>query len=120
MICIDWFVIIAKGSANKIVQQYKIRIKELIRVKLSTNLLRKENNGYLCNAKGALAHLARARHWQCRGERFESAVLHQWQIWKQFRVCFFLFIGNFVKSRVAKPNRILRAFDACQIVFLKL
>ena len=26
--------------------------------------------------QGVLAHLARARHWQCRGERFESAVLH--------------------------------------------
>ena len=25
---------------------------------------------------GVLAHLARARHWQCRGERFESAMLH--------------------------------------------
>ncbi len=26
--------------------------------------------------QGVLAHLARARHWQCRGERFESAILH--------------------------------------------
>ena len=26
---------------------------------------------------GVLAHLARARHWQCRGERFESAILHR-------------------------------------------
>ena len=26
--------------------------------------------------KGVLAHLARARHGQCRGERFESAILH--------------------------------------------
>ncbi len=31
---------------------------------------------YLCTAFGVLAHLARARHWQCRGERFESAILH--------------------------------------------
>ena len=41
---------------------------------------------YICTIKneskpanvgnGALAHLARARHWQCRGERFESAILH--------------------------------------------
>ena len=34
---------------------------------------------YLCTANklnGVLAHLARARHWQCRGERFESAILH--------------------------------------------
>ncbi len=30
----------------------------------------------LQNHNGVLAHLARARHWQCRGERFESAVLH--------------------------------------------
>ncbi len=29
---------------------------------------------------GVLAHLARARHWQCRGERFESAILHQQRI----------------------------------------
>lgn len=27
--------------------------------------------------QGVLAHLARARHWQCRGERFESAILHK-------------------------------------------
>ncbi len=27
-------------------------------------------------SNGVLAHLARARHWQCRGERFESAMLH--------------------------------------------
>lgn|GEM_PF-533225 len=33
--------------------------------------------------KGVLAHLARARHWQCRGERFESAILH-------IVICFFL------------------------------
>ena len=26
--------------------------------------------------KGGLAHLARARHWQCRGDRFESGNLH--------------------------------------------
>ena len=25
---------------------------------------------------GALAHLARARHWQCRGDRFKSDMLH--------------------------------------------
>lgn len=25
---------------------------------------------------GALAHLARARHWQCRGGEFESRMLH--------------------------------------------
>ena len=27
--------------------------------------------------KGGLAHLARARHWQCRGDRFESGNLHK-------------------------------------------
>ena len=37
---------------------------------------------YLCTAfsksnHGGLAHLARARHWQCRGDRFESGNLHQ-------------------------------------------
>ena len=26
---------------------------------------------------GVLAHLARAQHWQCWGERFESAILHK-------------------------------------------
>ena len=27
--------------------------------------------------KGALAQLARALHWQCRGQRFESVMLHK-------------------------------------------
>lgn len=27
--------------------------------------------------EGALAHLARARHWQCRGDEFESHTLHE-------------------------------------------
>ena len=37
-----------------------------------------EGKIYICAVltEGALAHLARARHWQCRGERFESAMLH--------------------------------------------
>ena len=37
-----------------------------------------EGKIYICAVltEGALAHLARARHWQCRGERFESAILH--------------------------------------------
>lgn len=35
------------------------------------------SGGYhILNTIGVLAHLARARHWQCRGERFESAILH--------------------------------------------
>ena len=29
------------------------------------------------NKGGALAHLARARHWQCRGDEFESRTLHE-------------------------------------------
>ena len=42
---------------------------------------------YICTIKneskpanvgnGALAHLARARHWQCRGDEFESHTLHK-------------------------------------------
>ena len=38
-----------------------------------------EGKIYICAVltEGALAHLARARHWQCRGERFESAILHR-------------------------------------------
>lgn len=40
-----------------------------------------KNSCYLCIAKhGVLAHLARARHWQCRGERFESAILHIFKV----------------------------------------
>jgi hypothetical protein len=27
---------------------------------------------------GGLAQLARAPHWQCGGQRFDSAILHQW------------------------------------------
>ena len=33
-------------------------------------------NFQIVNVFGVLAHPARARHWQCRGERFESAILH--------------------------------------------
>ena len=40
---------------------------------------------------GALAHLARARHWQCRGERFESAVLHTHSSESNFRFAFLLY-----------------------------
>ena len=36
-----------------------------------------KNAGSSANvSNGALAHLARARHWQCRGDRFESDTLH--------------------------------------------
>ncbi len=37
---------------------------------------------------GVLAHLARARHWQCRGERFESAVLHRRRLAEFQQACF--------------------------------
>ena len=55
-------------------------------------LLRKHSNyfrimHYICPSNkagssanvsnGALAHLARARHWQCRGDEFESHTLHK-------------------------------------------
>ena len=58
---------------------------------------------YICTIKneskpanvgnGALAHLARARHWQCRGDRFESDTLHQEAVNYQL-VSGFLFLGN--------------------------
>ena len=46
--------------------------------KIIKTLAKAEKAPYLCttNINGVLAHLARARHWQCRGERFESAILH--------------------------------------------
>ena len=60
---------------------------------------------YICTIKneskpanvgnGALAHLARARHWQCRGDRFESGNLHL----IQKKVVFFednLFLWNLI------------------------
>ena len=31
---------------------------------------------YLCGKYGELAHLARALQWHCRGDRFESGILH--------------------------------------------
>ncbi len=39
---------------------------------------------------GVLAHLARARHWQCRGERFESAILHRQRIQSLSEFAFFM------------------------------
>ena len=58
---------------------------------------------YICTIKneskpanvgnGALAHLARARHWQCRGDRFESDTLHI-QVVNYLIVNNFLFLGN--------------------------
>ena len=47
--------------------------------KIIKTLAKAEKAPYLCttNINGVLAHLARARHWQCRGERFESAILHK-------------------------------------------
>lgn len=49
---------------------------------------------------GALAHLARARHWQCRGGEFESRMLHvilsdsHWRF-LVLRVAFFVSIRMF-------------------------
>ena len=34
------------------------------------------NYCYLCGEYGELAHLARALQWHCRGDRFESGILH--------------------------------------------
>ena len=50
---------------------------------------------YLCDSfftDGALAQLARARDWQSRGRRFDSAMLHtDYQaVMKAFRNCFFV------------------------------
>ena len=51
---------------------------------------------YLCTAiskskTGGLAHLARARHWQCRGDRFESGNLHQKGFFRKEKAFFVLF-----------------------------
>ena len=52
-----------------------------------------ESSHYLCRTEGALAHLARARHWQCRGDRFESGMLHDTAADRQFGQRF-SFIGR--------------------------
>ena len=56
-------------------ENYKCKITK----KIIKTLAKAEKAPYLCttNINGVLAHLARARHWQCRGERFESAILHK-------------------------------------------
>ncbi len=55
------------------------------------NFVVAENVHTFATQKGALAHLARARHWQCRGERFESAVLHTHSSESNFRFAFLLY-----------------------------
>lgn len=62
------------GSLSKKLKIYWRNI--CINQKLALPLQRKRQ---ICRSthNGVLAHLARARHWQCRGERFESAILHQ-------------------------------------------
>jgi hypothetical protein len=39
-------------------------------------LCRVSQSIYICYSFGGLAQLARALHWQCRGHRFESVILH--------------------------------------------
>ena len=62
---------------------------------------------YLCFPNfGELAQLARALHWQCRGHRFESGILHfiqesfSYNSPKSYEI--FLFIGFFIRTQV-KP-----------------
>ena len=58
-------------------------------------------NSVILQNDGGLAQLARALHWQCRGHRFESGILHQatgFLRWKgiqkaDLRIRFFVF-GN--------------------------
>ena len=45
--------------------------------------------------RGGLAHLARARHWQCRGDRFESDTLHKKQKLHSVLNAAFIFISLF-------------------------
>ena len=71
---------------------------------------------YICTIKneskpanvgnGALAHLARARHWQCRGDRFESDTLHT-QVVNYLIVNDFLFLGNLACNNL--QNSILKS-----------
>ena len=78
---------------------------------------------YICNAIGGLAHLARARHWQCRGDRFESGNLHK-KAPSNARCYFFveITIRLFIRYFVAAPRRVLVAFGnrkAKKIIFFK-
>ena len=54
------------------------KTKKIWKIKIDCLNLHRQNGTALpvCSQQGVLAHLARARHWQCRGERFESAILH--------------------------------------------
>lgn len=55
----------------------------LIKSEAKVRIISKTSLSLRCNFKikaGGLAHLARARHWQCRGDRFESGNLHLIQI----------------------------------------
>ena len=57
----------------KKVYSFSKRFKTKVRIisKTSLSLQRKFKIKF-----GGLAHPARARHWQCRGDRFESDNLH--------------------------------------------
>ena len=48
---------------------------------------------------GALAHLARARHWQCRGDRFKSDMLHYGRMVLVYGIIlFFVVIERFANA----------------------
>ena len=70
--------IIRTSNENKI----KLLQCEIIVKKISTNVRLISKTCLSLQRKfkiksGGLAHLARARHWQCRGDRFESGNLHK-------------------------------------------
>ena len=62
------------------------------RLKCGKSFVGKKKGSNFAGTNGVLAHLARARHWQCRGERFESAVLHEKANRKNFRFAFFILL----------------------------
>ena len=56
--------------------------------------------------QGALAHLARARHWQCRGDRFESGMLH-------YPLLFYS--NNTGRNIMLRPCLILQQMMLCKV-----
>ena len=69
-----------------------------------------KDNGYIKKSlifavekqNGALAHLARARHWQCRGDRFESGMLHTTKL---IRILFMSKIKDFYIKYLSRINK---------------
>ena len=53
-----------------------IYLASIINKWLGSLLLRPSPSG-IFNLRGRLAHLARAQHWRCWGDRFESYIAHQ-------------------------------------------